>query len=239
MIRKLAQKTEKIYVISQRLKDELEGSLNIPCEVLYKIPDETRESVPYRNVNNPIHFLYTGNIYSNRWKSLKLLADALKETKAGVLDIYTANPITSEISKALNIEGVSVIHKPVSQDKVIELQNEADVLVHVEAFDKANKLLVRCAISTKIMDYLSVGRSILAIGPADIASIDYLKDNDLALIVNQKDDIVKLVQEIKNNPQILIDYAKRGREFVNNHLNAKELRESLFNSLNTVIKTWK
>lgn len=238
MIRKLAKKSEKVYVISKRLKDELEASLNRPCEILYKIPDETRASIPYDGAHDPIRYLFTGNIYANRWKSLKILAEALKESKAGVLDIYTANPITKSVDKALNIKGVSTIHKPVSQEKVIQLQNEADVLVHAEAFDITNKLLVRCAISTKIMDYLSVGRSILAIGPSDIASIEYLNDNNLALTADSKDKLTMLVNSIHSNPNILMDYSNRGSEYISSQLNAKELRNKLYNSLNEVITSY-
>lgn len=239
MIRRLAKYSEKIYVISQRLKDELEGSLRIPCEVLYKIPDEKRESMLYEGPHEPIRFLFTGNIYANRWKSLKLLADALNNTRAGVLDIYTANPITNDIDQALNIEGVSTIHKPVNQDEVITLQNNADVLVHVEAFDLANKLLVRCAISTKIMDYLSVGRCILAIGPSDVASIEYLHQNDLALCANTEKDVEEIVSKIKNESQILMKYAKKGRDYVKYNLNATELRQGLLKSLRTVVSSYK
>lgn len=239
MIRKLAARTEKIYAISKRLKEELENGLHVPCEVLYKIPDENRESTPYEGVHKPVRFLFTGNIYANRWKSLGLLANALKKTEAGILDIYTANPITKDIDKALNIEGVSKIHAPVSQEKVIKLQNDADVLVHAEAFDKANKMLVRCAISTKIMDYLSVGRTILAIGPSDVASIEYLHQNDLALSANTEEDVKAIVSKIKNKPQILMQYAKKGRDYVKYNLNATELRQGLFNSLQNVVSSYK
>lgn len=235
MIRRLAKHSEKIYVISKRLKDELEGSLNTPCEILYKIPDENRESMPYQGAHNPIRYLYTGNIYANRWKSLRLLANELNETKAGVLDIYTSNPINKEIYAALTIDNVSKIHKPVSQDKIIELQNEADVLVHVEAFDKANKLLVRCAISTKIMDYLSVGRSILAIGPSDIASIEYLSENNLAMIATSKEQLSAIVRDMNKRPSILLDYSRKGSDYIRNQLNATDLRHKLYESLKEVI----
>lgn len=238
MIRELAGVSEKIYVISKRLKVELESCLHIPCEVLYKIPDEKRATVPYRETHSPIRFLFTGNIYANRWKSLKLLADALRDTKVGVLDIYTANPITKRINKALNIDGVSEIHKPVSQDKVIQLQNDADILVHVEAFDKTNKLLVRCAISTKIMDYLSVGRAILAIGPSDISSIEYLSENSLAFVADTPEAVVNVLQLIKEEPPVLFEYAKKGQDYVKCRLNANNLRKDLYNSLDNVIKSY-
>ena len=97
---------------------------------MYKRPDSNRKQSVYKPNDRKLKFLFTGNILSNRWKSLSLLVNALKKYEIGTLDIYTANPISRRINKALNIDGISIIHKPVSQNEVIKLQNAADVLVH-------------------------------------------------------------------------------------------------------------
>lgn len=235
MIRKLASRADLMYCITERLKDELQESLKVPCKVLYKIPDEGRAIEPYRELHNPVRFLYTGNIGANRWKTLAILAESLRELQFGHLDIYTANPITKKIDNALNIEGASTIHKSVSQEEVIRLQNEADVLVHVEAFDLRNRLLVRCAISTKIMDYLSVGRTILAIGPADVDSIQFLKVGDAAMIANSKEDLIRGLKRIKDNSSMLIDYSKKGVTYLHEHFDANTMRNRIYNDLQQVI----
>lgn len=235
MIRKLASRTDLMYCITERLKDELQESLKVPCKVLYKIPDDSRAAEPYKELHKPIRFLYTGNIGANRWKTLAILAESLRELQFGHLDIYTANPITKKIDNALNIEGFSTIHKPVSQDEVIRLQNEADVLVHVEAFDLRNRLLVRCAISTKIMDYLSVGRSILAIGPADVDSIDFLRVGDAAMIANSKVDLMRELKRIKDNNAILFDYSNRGIKYLHENFDADTMRAQVYKDLQHVI----
>lgn len=235
MIRKVAKQTNLLYCISERLKNELEESLSIPCKVLYKIPDNVRSCEPYQEIHNPVRFLFTGNIYANRWKTLALLANALKKLQFGHLDIYTASPITKEIEKHLTIEGYSTIHGPVSQDEVIRLQNEADVLVHVEAFDLKNKLLVRGAISTKIMDYLSVGRSILAIGPYDIDSMAFLRDGDVAMMAHTNEELIDILNNIKKDENILFDYAQRGINYSREHLDADTMRRHLYDELKQVI----
>ena len=239
MIRQLTRYVDKWYVISDRLKEELDKGLHVNGQILYKIPEVGRECIEYTAINHPVRFLYTGNIYANRWKTLKLLAQALKLNEFGHLDIYTASPVNKTIDKALNIEGISQIHKPVNQEKVVELQNEADVLVHAEAFDLVNKLLVRCAISTKIMDYMSVGRCIIAIGPKDIASIEYLRTRNLALVASDKKEINKVVTYLKANESILFDYARRGKEYVDNEINAQEMRKLLYDDLSVVINQYK
>lgn len=235
MIRRVAKKAEGFYCISTRLKSELEESLHVPCKVLYKIPDSNRISKPYIEIHNPVRFLYTGNIGANRWKSLALLANSLRDLQWGHLDIYTANPITHRIDKSLNIDGFSTIHGPVSQNEVIRLQNEADVLVHAESFDLRNRLLVRCAISTKIMDYLSVGRSILAIGPYDIDSMAFLRDGNVALMAHSREELGRILESIMRDYSLLFDYSQRGDNYVHNNLNAETMRNQLYNELQQVI----
>lgn len=235
MIRNLTKRLEKWFVISDKLKVELDRDLYVNSQILYKIPEEERGSIEYHSQRDTPIFLFTGNIYANRWKSLKLLAQALKSNDFGHLDIYTASPVTAAINKALNVEHYSEIHNPVSQDEVIKLQNNADVLVHVEAFDLYNKLLVRCAISTKIMDYLSAGRCIMAIGPRDVASIEYLKERNLAFVANDSKEVNKIISEIKSDNKVLFDYSKRVMSYVKKKLDAKSLRQTLFDGLETII----
>lgn len=239
MIRRLANQSELLFVISQKLKKELEKDLNIPCIVLYKIPDMGRSYMPYLPNQGKLKFLFTGNIYANRWKSLAMLVDSLKKERIGVLDIYTATPISRSMARALNISGVSTLHSPISQPEVLKLQNESDVLVHAEAFDRYNKSLVRCAISTKIMDYLCAGRCILAIGPSDISSIEYLVENDLALIASTKEQLDSIVNIIKNDKAVIDNYSKRGRGYVKDNLDETSIRAEFYNVLQQVIDNYK
>lgn len=235
-IRNLSNNIDLMYCISDKLKCEMQKKLEVPCKVLYKIPEEGRAVSIYNETHNPVRFLYTGNIYANRWKTLALLAEELKNQDFGRLEIYTASPITYRIDKALNIEGYSKIKAPVGPDEVIKLQNQADVLVHVESFDLKNKLLVRCAISTKIMDYISSGRCIFGIGPHDISSIEYLKDNDIALVANSKSDIRKIILQMKTDDELIKNYCKKVSLFSKLKLNPDENRQCLYNDLMKILE---
>lgn len=234
-IRKAAHNSASLYLISEKMRKDYAKYLKLPCKVLYKIPDFSRQQSQYTEIHKPIRFLFTGNIGANRWKSLSLLANALQQKSFGYLDIYTPTPITPTMKKSLVVEGFSELHGPVSQNKVKELQNNADILVHAESFDLANKLLVRYSISTKIMDYLCVGRAILAIGPADIASIDYLKSNDAALVATSKREIEEVVLAIKENPNIVIEFSRKGLSFARMQMNSDEMKQALYKDLARII----
>lgn len=238
-IRRASRQSASLYLVSEKMRRDYSRYLQLPCKVLYKIPDFSRKQSEYKKPGNEVRFLFTGNIGTDRWKSLALLAEVLSEEQFGNLDIYTANAVSDDMRKALESDGRSHIHKPVTQDEVKKLQNSADVLVHAESFGLANRLLVRYSISTKIMDYLCVGRTILGIGPKDIASIQFLRDNGTALVASSKEEIRQIVRNLKSDPSILMDYSGKGLTFVMSRMKAGEMKESLRKDLQDIITRYR
>ena len=83
------------------------------------------------------------------------------------------------------------------------------MVVFAEALSGKEANVAKLSFSTKITDYLSNGKCILAIGKEDIAPIDYFRRNDSALIANSKDEIENRVREIINNPMLTDDYGEK------------------------------
>ena len=232
MIKKTVRVSEKLYVISEKMKTDYERMLRIPCGVLYKFPDRTRCRCDYRPSNKPYVFLFTGNISSNRWKTLAVLGTLVKEKKIGIVKIYTATPLTKYIKKRLKD---CIVHPAISPEEVVLEQNKADVLLHVESFQVKNKLEVRYSISTKIMDYLCVGRSILAISPRNIASTEFLRDNDLAIICDDPKKISDILNMIEMNPQLLPTYANRTKTYIESAISREEMQRLLYDDMQRII----
>ncbi len=204
------------YAISHIQKEEYEKAFNKPFKILTKGLDFSEEPKYKTEYNKPLQLVFTGNIGVNRWKSLEIIADSLKEINVddvkAQMKIYTATPITPTIEKALNIEGSSEIMGFVESNKIVEIQSNADMLIHVEAMDLKNKLLVRQSFSTKIVDYFKSARPVLAVGPKEVASIDHLIKNKCAIVADNKDELVEKIKQIIENPQILTEYVVKGYE---------------------------
>lgn len=221
-IKKLARKADVSFAITPKTVRECSDKLGVEPRLITK-----PMNIQYNNDENfepgtIINILYTGSIYIGRDKTLLELIKAIKTINSNeeyfFLDIYTNSTLSEEEKAQYNIIGTSHIHKAVDRDKVYELQAKADILLFVEALEGKYKKSARLSFSTKIVDYFSARRCILAIGPKDIAPIEYLADNDIALIANSYDDIIKILKLIKNNRQILNDYSTRAYEFgANNH----------------------
>lgn len=231
-IRKTVSKSEKLYVISEKMKVDYERLLKIPCGILYKFPDVGRCLSQYSYHGGTVQFLYTGNIGTGRWKSLSSIGDCLAESGKGELTIYTPTVLTAEMKVALKN---CKVMEPITPQEVLRLQNEADVLVHAEAFQMKTKLEVRYSISTKVMDYISAERCILAVGPRDIASIEFLAAHDLAVIACDEHEISICIEKILSDVDVLNRYSKKSHAYMQNVLASKPQQEILYEELVRVI----
>lgn len=221
-VRKCVNKATINFAISNIQKQEYEKIFKKPFNILYKSADFSGEKPKYKENNNILQLVFTGNISSNRWKTLVLIGRALDEINTqkikAQLVIYTATPISKKMQKQLSIKDSIVMMGSVPSSEMEKIQKEADVLVHVESFDLRSKLEVRMSFSTKIVDYLSRGKCILGVGPSDVASIDYLIQNDCAVVANNRDEILKTITDLITDNNILDKYGDKAWECgVKNH----------------------
>ncbi len=210
-----------VYTMTEAQKSQCEKDLHGNMKIL-------RKAAPYKNiekkeiVNNPIRIIYAGGIYLNRWKTLKMLVDVLREININgvkaVLDIYTANEITRKINSVLNDGINSHLHSSVSQEKLEKIYQNSDIALHVESFDIKNRLLVRMSFSTKIVDCLSSGCAVMAICDSKQGGFVYLNSENAAFCVSNFTEIKQTLQNILVNKNIVLEYSNKAKECcIRNH----------------------
>jgi len=179
------------------------------------------------NTNEPqgIRLLYAGNVSINRWVVLLKIGKALDEIKSIYnlncrLDIYTPVNISGKIKTKLTSISSIEYGGSLSQEELNEEITKSNILVHVESFNNKAKRITRLSISTKIPEYMASNRCIFAVGPKDVASIKYLRDNNFAKVVDC-DDISKIrdsLVEIIKNHTLRKNYCEKAYEAYNlNH----------------------
>lgn len=92
--------------------------------------------------------------------------------------------------------------------RILKVQKDADVVVFAEALEGKEANVAKLSFSTKITDYLSSGKCILAIGKEYIAPIDYFNRYDAAIIAHSEDEIYEAVIKLINDPG-LVDYMEK------------------------------
>ncbi len=212
-VKKTINMCDILYVISDIQKEEYEKIFKPECKVLTKCADFPPRDFNLDANKGEIKIMYGGNIGTGRWKSLGLLASAVERLKNEGFnvrfDIYSGTPRTSKMEKALNKENCCCLHEPVPYNEILELQNEADILVHAEGLDLKNRLAVHQSFSTKLVDFFQMGKCIFAIGTDDVASINHLVKYDAAVVAQNKDETYEKLKELLQNPQMIADYGEK------------------------------
>lgn len=128
-----------------------------------------------------IIMVYAGGLHLNRDKTLLVLADAIarlnREAICGrkiILEIYSNQRLAEKQKKDMESSGYCVFCGGIGPNELAGRLQQADFLIHVESFRYKNVCDTRLSLSTKIPEYMSAGKPIIAIGPSHIASMKYL-----------------------------------------------------------------
>lgn len=239
-VRKAVRGAALNYVISDVQKRDYEKVLGVPCKVLTKSADFSGEPPVKTQYHDPMQIVFTGNIGTNRWKSLARIAKALETVnRDGVraeLRIYTATPVTHKMREELDVDGSSFLMGSVPASEILRIQSDADILVHVEALDLKNRLAVRQSFSTKLVDYFKAARPILAVGPHDVASIAHLIENDCALVAETVEQIEAALEAVLADSDKLDDFSEKAYACGRAHHDKAVMQQMLQADLNRVIK---
>lgn len=185
---------ERVFVIGDAMANEYSSRFGRECTVIMNSVDVPKIFPNYKKSDRKyIKLVYAGNLGLNRWHPLieinECLMDLRKNDIYGKMYVYSPNVPRQKVVNALNNTPSMGYHGSL---KTVQLKKEiqdADIVIHVESFDKKNRHLTRLSMSTKIPEYLALGKCILAYGPSDVASIKYLIDNNAAVVACNRSEL--------------------------------------------------
>ena len=220
-LKKLVESTHAFWAISPKTKREADQFFNIDCIVLPK-PAERNDLIDFKNepsISFPIKMMYAGNLMIGRMDTIRVIAKVFSEINKDEnkirLDIYTTTAIPSDLQ---NFGYGLFFHKPISQNEVLSLQQQSDILLFVEDIIGQERKVARLSFSTKIPDYLSSGKCIFAVGDNDTAPMEYFRHEAAAICAGDVDEIYTQIKKMVSKPDILKDYGKVAYECaVKNH----------------------
>jgi len=125
------------------------------------------ETPPAERRPGPVRLVYTGAFYGERspstlLRAVEILGQEAPETLER-LEVHVYGNAPPEVAAAISATPRCTHHGPVTHDVARRVQADADVLMSIEP-DGAHPLLPHFLLS-KIVDYLSTGKPILALTP--------------------------------------------------------------------------
>ncbi len=235
-LKQISEMSDLCYAISKKMCDEYNALYGKNFQLLHKGCDVSDVK---KDVNNPLRFVYAGNLFYHRDRILCALSRAIERVnRDGIkahLDVYSATPVDDYANTELNLEGASTLHKARPFDEIKKIMQEADVVLHVESFDEEQIKLVRLSFSTKITDCMQSGSMMMAIGPDCVASIDYVTRVPGCVVVKDLDNLEGIIQEFVINNFLIIDNATKTNEFAKENVELCRLRNRIYSEFTALI----
>lgn len=174
-----------------------------------------REIASKSSKHTRLLMVYAGGLHFKRYETIALLSNVInnlnkKMTVKLELEIYTNSYPSEKVLKMIENKEDSKYKGTLSNEELILKLNEADILLHVESFEKECIESTKLSVSTKINEYISVEKPILAIGPEGVASMEYLKE--VAICITHIDDLEKNITDLYCNNSVLKEYALKSRK---------------------------
>lgn len=219
-IRTAARRASVNFCISEEQQVEYSEAFGVNCTLLRKWGDFSGSSPKSDALAGathpsdlPLRFVFTGNITSGRWATLVRIGHVLEEVEAdAVLHIYSHNIPSSRVQRKFSRCSAVEFHGGVPSEMISAIQDDADVLVHVESLRRTERLETRLSFSTKLVDYFERGKCILAVGWTESASIAYLLRNDSAVVATSPSQLKDRVLQVATDRALVAEYARKAWE---------------------------
>ena len=228
-----------LYVISEIQKNEYEKIFHKECKILTKSKMFDQDPPKWILKSNRYSLIYAGNIGDERWKSLALISNAIQKLNQEdihcCMQIYTTTPINRLMRKSLELPGTT-LNCGVTYKRIMEIQRNADILVHVEGMSLKARLLVHQSFSTKLVDMFELGKCIFVVGPDDVASISHLKNNDAGIIATSKNETYEKLRWLLLNPNKIMEYGQKAYECGKKHHNYNDMHYMLESDIYRYVK---
>lgn len=156
--------------------------------------------------SNTFTTVYCGNLGLKRHESLLDVGSVLQSISENLyVDVYGKAP-SEEVAKALNYGKGIRYHGVIPYEQVKQIFRDSDLLLHVESFDTFYRDDLKFGFSTKIADCLSSGNCFLLYAPESMACFSYLKRNQAAYAVSDKETLKKVLEKLVRDPIAQIKY---------------------------------
>lgn len=201
-VKKIEKRMKKGLVISEKMGHEYNKKYKVDYVAIMNSVDTTVNigDVSYDN-KKEIIFTYAGGLHLGRYMQLLEIQNRIADfnnKSSGVnisLVIYTSKSNQDNYQKLFE-NSITKFKDYLPHEQVSEIYEEADVLVHIESFDKKTIEYTKYSMSTKIPEYMASGKPILCYAPENIAVYEYINYTKTGICVSNDHALLAAVTSL-------------------------------------------
>lgn len=188
------KQSKALFAIGEKMADvytSLYHKQFCPIMNIVNIPTQEPE---YQPNDTLIRVCYFGNIGIGRLQEIIRFASFVNNyiknhlTRDISINVYTFSYLTEEDVFILKKNGITVC-KGVSGLDLQDAMNSTDLFLHVESIKKNYRQFTNLSVSTKIPEYMSMAKPIIAFGPSEVASFNVIANANASLVIDDNEDL--------------------------------------------------
>ena len=182
---------------------------------------------------------YFGGVHLGRDVEIARFAKFVREklenylTRSIEITVYTFGNVSEDVlSDYYNLK--IIVNKGLTGDDLKRAMSMTDVFLHVESIEQQFISLTMLSVSTKIPEYMGMGKPILAFGPSEVASFKVIAKANNVLVIDDnifEDTQIKHIASVLDNDWELFEIAKDNYNYAKRNFSkeevAKNFREKL------------
>ena len=239
-MRKSINRTNALFVISESMRKCYRKIYGKDSFVAANMHEHVGTGTKGKENRDIIEIVYAGGLHYNRHLTVLQVCQAIRninsrkerDAKRIILKIFSGSSLNPKEMDRL-LWGDCCIWGGLLGSIELEQQLErADYLLHVESFKKSNICDTKLSLSTKIPEYMSYRKPIIAIGPSEVASMSYLED--CACCITDLHDIEEKLERVVFHEQqgkILANLAYE--KYLENH-DKKKIQPKIIEIINNM-----
>lgn len=185
-------KSDIFVTISEQMRNEYRKIFKKDSICVFNIANDIKIESFSKSKRDDLILIYAGGLHLERWLMLEKIGIAIDRynkinSRKISLKVYSHQIVDKKVINRIDRIDSASFCGSLSIEELQIVLNDADILVHVESFANRYVESTRLSISTKISEYLSADKMILAVGPPNVASMKFL--NDFAYCVTETEEL--------------------------------------------------
>lgn len=170
--------------------------------------------VPYTaKTDGSVRIIFSGGLHFHRGEKLRQVGEVVEKLNAVgyniELDIYAPQEQVKRYKDSYNDLNHTNCYPYVEKNKKMENLMNADILLHVESDEEADKKHMKYSFSTKLVEYFAAARTVVGFGDKQLSSIEYIKDMECGMVAETIDELEEALTILCTNFEMRKKYAER------------------------------
>lgn len=217
-LRKLAQRvterSKSVITISDAMQRDYAQLFGFPVQTIRISSDANPAALPRAQREG---ISYVGNLGIDRITPLIELGRTLKAAQLPgfeTIRVYSGERNPATLAQITEENGLTFCGR-LTEQGVERVLGASKFLIFVESFDRSAIRRTKYSLSTKVAESLRSGACIIAYGPDEIASIEYLRRHKAACILNSAAEFPEAVGTLCRDPDKYETYVRASCELAN------------------------